>query len=46
LDSDSQNSEGKFVALVNENRLKILKVWRVYAWNAADRDDLYQEILF
>lgn len=28
------------------NRPRILKVCRVYAWNAADRDDLYQEILF
>ena len=38
--------ERKFLELVNENRHKILKVCRVYAWNAADRDDLYQEILF
>jgi RNA polymerase sigma-70 factor (ECF subfamily) len=45
LDSESENSEGKFVALVNENRLKILKVCHVYAWNPEDRQDLYQEIL-
>ncbi len=32
--------------LINGNRPRILKVCRVYAWNAADRDDLYQEILF
>jgi RNA polymerase sigma-70 factor (ECF subfamily) len=32
--------------LVNENRNRILKVCRVYAWNSADQDDLYQEILF
>src|SRR5215469_925935 len=32
--------------LVNENRNKILRVCRVYSWNAADHDDLYQEILF
>jgi RNA polymerase sigma-70 factor (ECF subfamily) len=32
--------------LVNENRNRILRVCRVYAWNSADRDDLYQEILF
>jgi len=31
---------------VNENRNRILRVCRVYAWNAADQDDLYQEILF
>jgi len=38
--------EQKFLELVNENRNRILKVCRVYAWNAADQDDLYQEILF
>ncbi|MBI3876440.1 MAG: RNA polymerase sigma factor [Verrucomicrobia bacterium] len=32
--------------LIDGNRPRILKVSRVYAWNAADRDDLYQEILF
>ena len=37
--------ERKFLELVNENRDKILRVCRVYAWNAADQDDLYQEIL-
>lgn len=31
--------------LIDENRPKILKICRAYAWNAADRDDLYQEIL-
>ena len=31
---------------MNENRNKILKVCRVYAWNSADQDDLYQEILY
>src|SRR5436190_10950687 len=31
---------------MNENRNRILRVCRVYAWNSADRDDLYQEILF
>jgi RNA polymerase sigma-70 factor (ECF subfamily) len=36
----------KFLELVNENRNRILRVCRVYAWNAADQDDLYQEILF
>ncbi len=37
--------ESKFLELVNENRDRILRVCRVYAWNAADQDDLYQEIL-
>ncbi len=37
--------EQKFLRLVNENRNRILRVCRVYAWNAADQDDLYQEIL-
>ena len=30
---------------MNENRSRILRVCRVYAWNSADQDDLYQEIL-
>lgn len=38
--------EHKFLEMVNENRNKILRVCRVYAWNSADQDDLYQEILF
>jgi RNA polymerase sigma-70 factor (ECF subfamily) len=38
--------EHKFLELVNENRDRILRVCRVYAWNSADHDDLYQEILF
>ena len=37
--------EHKFLELVNENRNKILRICRVYVWNAADQDDLYQEIL-
>ena len=31
---------------MNENRNRILRVCRVYAWNAADQADLYQQILF
>jgi RNA polymerase sigma-70 factor (ECF subfamily) len=38
--------EQKFLELVHENRNRILRVCRVYAWNSADQDDLYQEILF
>jgi RNA polymerase sigma-70 factor (ECF subfamily) len=38
--------EHTFLELVTENRNRILRVCRVYAWNAADQDDLYQEILF
>lgn len=38
--------ERKFLELVNENRNRVLRVCRVYAWNSADQDDLYQEILF
>ena len=38
--------EQKFLELLNENRNRILRVCRVYSWNAADQDDLYQEILF
>jgi RNA polymerase sigma-70 factor, ECF subfamily len=35
-----------FLKLIEENRPKILKICRAYAWNLSDRDDLYQEILF
>ena len=38
--------EHKFLELVKENRSRILRLCRVYAWNSADQDDLYQEILF
>ena len=38
--------EQQFLDLINGNRARILKVCRVYAWNDADRDDLYQEVLF
>jgi RNA polymerase sigma-70 factor, ECF subfamily len=38
--------EHEFLELVTENRNRILRVCRVYAWNSADQDDLYQEILF
>jgi RNA polymerase sigma-70 factor (ECF subfamily) len=38
--------EHKFLELVNENRNRILRLCRVYSWNSADQDDLYQEILF
>lgn len=38
--------EQQFLQLIEGNRFRILKVCRVYAWDAADQDDLYQEILF
>jgi len=38
--------EGEFLELVNGNRQRILRICRVYAWNAQDEEDLYQEILF
>ena len=41
-----QPDEAGFLKLIEENRPKILKICRVYAWNPSDRDDLYQEILF
>ena len=41
-----QPDEAGFLKLIEENRPKILKVCRAYAWNPTDRDDLYQEILF
>ena len=41
-----QPDEAGFLKLIEENRPKILKICRAYAWNTSDRDDLYQEILF
>ena len=38
--------EQKFLELLNENQNRVLRICRVYAWNSADQDDLYQEILF
>jgi len=38
--------EGEFVALVNANRQRILRICRVYAWSPPDEEDLYQEVLF
>jgi RNA polymerase sigma-70 factor (ECF subfamily) len=45
LNAEFQNGDQEFLALVNENRPRILKICRVYAWNREDQDDLYQEIL-
>jgi RNA polymerase sigma-70 factor (ECF subfamily) len=41
----SPKDEHKFLVLVNQNRDRILRVCRAYAWNSADQDDLYQEIV-
>ena len=41
-----QPDETGFLKLIEENRPKILKICRAYAWNTSDRDDLYQEIVF
>ena len=38
--------EKQFLALISENRQRILKICRVYSRNAEDQDDLYQEVLF
>ena len=38
--------EGEFLGLVNENRQRILRICRVYAWNPQDQEDIYQEVLF
>jgi RNA polymerase sigma-70 factor (ECF subfamily) len=45
LNTELQDGDRGFLALVNENRPRILKICRVYAWNRADQDDLHQEIL-
>src|SRR3954471_1235435 len=41
----SPPDELRFLALVHENRGRILRLCRAYAWNSADQDDLYQEIV-
>lgn len=38
--------EGEFLRLVDENRQRVLRICRVYAWNPQDQEDLYQEVLF
>lgn len=45
MNSASEN-ERRFLELVGENRPKLLKICRVYAWNPAEQEDLYQEVLF
>lgn len=40
------NKDEKFLKLIGENRPKLLKICRVYAWGRADQDDLYQEMVF
>lgn len=45
MNRDFHDRDRRFLDLVNENRPKILKICRVYAWSREDRDDLYQEIL-
>lgn len=39
------NNETDYLKLVEENRARLLRLCRVYAWNAPDQEDLYQEIL-
>jgi RNA polymerase sigma-70 factor, ECF subfamily len=45
LKTELQDEDQGFLALVHENRPRILKICRVYAWSREDQDDLYQEIL-
>jgi RNA polymerase sigma-70 factor (ECF subfamily) len=45
LNSASHNDD-RFLKLIADNRLKLLKISRVYAWGSADQDDLYQDMLF
>jgi len=40
------NNDDRFLQLIGDNRPKLLKICRVYAWDRADQDDLYQEMLF
>jgi RNA polymerase sigma-70 factor (ECF subfamily) len=45
LNSKQPDLDARFLDLLKENRNRILKICRVYAWNREDQDDLYQEIL-
>ncbi|HEY4414273.1 MAG TPA: RNA polymerase sigma factor [Verrucomicrobiae bacterium] len=45
MNSEAQAAEDRFLAVVAENRLRILKVCHVYAWQPEELPDLYQEIL-
>lgn len=40
-----QEAEKQFEKLVNEHRLLIYKVCRIYAYTDSDREDLFQEIV-
>ena len=44
--NSTRTDEHKFLELVDENRNKILRVCRVYAWNSADQDDLLGSVLW
>ena len=37
--------QSEFLALVDANRQKVLRICRVYAWTPHDQEDLYQEVL-
>ena len=45
VNSGLQNDE-RFLELIGQNRPALLKICRVYTWNPAEQDDLYQEMLF
>lgn len=44
--SSEPTVESQFLALIEANRQRILRICRVYAWTPPDQEDLYQEILF
>lgn len=46
MNSASHSNDDRFLKLVGDNRPKLLKICRVYAWDRADQDDLYQEMVF
>lgn len=46
MNSASHNNDDRFLKLIGDNRPKLLKICRVYAWDRVDREDLYQEMLF
>ncbi len=42
---ENQDTEKQFERLISEHRSLLYKVCRIYAYNPADRDDLFQDIV-
>ena len=44
--TEDDNADREFLALVQANQPRLQRICRVYAWQPADQNDLYQEVLF